>query len=182
MSRQAKSFQLAVDLMIEEGNARVLAQPKIATLNGRRADILIGSRIPFEILQPVFAGNAAAQQVRIEKEEVGIKLGIIPLINADGYITVTIEPEVSTVIGFRGENDDLPIIATREVSTTVRLKDGNSVIIAGLLSEAKTQTVTKVPILGSIPIIGYLFQHHEIMTQKTDLVIEITPRILPNIQ
>ena len=182
MSRQAKDFQLAVDLMITEGNARVLAQPKIATLNGRRADILIGTRIPFEIIQPVFAGNAAAQSARIEKEEVGIKLSITPLINADGYITTTIEPEVSNVIGFRGLNNDLPIISTREASTTVRLKDGNSVIIGGLLAEISTQTVRKVPILGSIPIIGYLFQHHETMVEKTDLVIEVTPRILPDTQ
>ena len=181
-SRQAKSFQLAVDLMVEEGNARVLAQPKIATLNGRRADILIGTRIPFEIIAPVFAGNAAAQNIRIEKEEVGIKLGIIPLINADGYITTTIEPEVSTVIGFRGQNEDLPIIATREASTTVRLRDGNSVIIGGLLSEEKTQDVTKVPILGSIPVIGYLFQHQQMESRKTDLVIEVTPRIMPDTQ
>lgn len=182
VSRQAQSFQVAVDLMIQEGNARVLAQPKIATLNGRRANILIGQRIPFEIITPVFAGNAAAQSARIEKEEVGIKLGVTPLINADGYITTLIEPEVSTVIGFRGQNNDLPIIATRQASTTVRLKDGNSVIIGGLLSEEKNQTVTKVPILGSIPVIGYLFQHQSIETRKLDLVIEITPRIMPETQ
>jgi type IV pilus secretin PilQ/predicted competence protein len=182
MSRQAKDFVLAIDLLIEEGNARVLAQPKIATLNGREATMLIGQRIPFVISSTVFAGGAAAPAQRIEKEEVGIKLGITPLINADGYITTTIRPEVSTVVGFRGLTNDLPVIATREASTTVRLKDGNSVIIGGLLSEEKTQTVTKVPVLGSIPVIGYLFQHHDVSTSKRDLVIEVTPRILPDVQ
>jgi type IV pilus secretin PilQ/predicted competence protein len=177
--RQAKAFEVALDMLIREGNARVLAQPKIATLNGRTATMLIGQRIPYTISSTVFAGGGAAPTQRIEKEEVGIKLDITPLINADGYITTTIKPEVSTVTGFTGANGDLPIVATRQASTTVRLKDGNSVIIGGLLSEDKTTTVTKVPILGSIPLIGYLFQHQSIQTRKTDLVIEVTPRILP---
>ena len=68
---------------------------------------------------------------------------------------------------------------SRQATTTVRLKDGNGVIIAGLLSEERTQTITKVPVLGDIPLVGYLFQHHSIDANKKDLVIEVTPRILP---
>jgi len=74
------------------------------------------------------------------------------------------------------------VIATRQASTTVRLKDGNSVIIGGLLSEEKTTDITKVPLLGDIPILGYLFQHHSISTTKRDLVIEVTPHIMPDQQ
>ncbi len=181
-SHQAKAFEVALDMLIQEGSARVLAQPKIATLNGRPANMLIGQRIPYTISSTVFAGGGAAPTQRIEKEEVGIKLDITPLINADGYITTTIKPEVSTVTGFTGQNGDLPIVATRQASTTVRLKDGNSVIIGGLLSEDKTTNVTKLPILGQIPLIGYLFQHQSITTRKTDLVIEVTPRIMPEQQ
>ena len=177
-SRTAQVFRVALDLLIRDGNARVLANPKIATLNGREASILIGTRIPYTTTGTVFAGGAAAPTQRIEREEVGIKLRITPLINADGYITTQISPEVSSVIGFRGPNNDLPVIATRQATTTVRLKDGNSVIIGGLLSEEKTSTVSKVPILGSIPGIGYLFQHHVTGVSKKDLVIEVTPRIL----
>lgn len=181
-SRIAKVFRVTLDLMIRDGNARVLANPKIATLNGREASMLIGSRIPYTVSGTVFAGGAAAPTERVEREEVGVKLRITPLINADGYITTEINPEVSSVIGFRGQNNDLPIIATRQASTTVRLKDGASVIIGGLLSEERTTTVTKVPILGSIPVIGYLFQHHVSGVVKRDLVIEVTPRILPEQQ
>jgi type IV pilus secretin PilQ/predicted competence protein len=181
-SRIAEVFRVSIDLLIQDGNARVLANPKIATLNGREASILIGQRIPYTISSTVFAGGAAAPTERIEKEEVGIKLRITPLINADGYITTQITPEVSTVIGFRGENNDLPVVATREAHTTVRLKDGASVLIGGLLSEDQTTDITRVPILGSIPGIGYLFQHHTSGVRKTDLVIEVTPRILPEQQ
>lgn len=178
-SRIAQVYRAAIDLAITNGNARVLASPKIATLNGRKASMLVGSRIPFVISGTVFAGGGAAATQQVQREEVGIKLSITPLINADGYITTLIEPEVSSVIGFKGQNNDLPIVATRQASTTVRLRDGGSVIIGGLLSEERTTTVTKVPLLGDIPILGYLFQHKATSTSKKDLVIEVTPRILP---
>lgn len=179
-SRQAKAFQTAIDLAISEGNARVLANPKLATLNGHEASILVGSRIPYIVQGTTFAGGGAAQTQQIQREEVGIKLRITPLINADGYITTKIEPEVSSA-SFRGESN-LPVVNTRQASTTVRLKDGNSVIIGGLLSEEKTTNVTKVPLLGSIPVLGLLFRHQSITSSKKDLVIEVTPRILPDQQ
>lgn len=179
MSRQAKAFQLALDMLIRDGNARVLANPKIATLNGKTASMLVGQRIPFQVSGTTFAGGGAAQTQQIQREEVGIKLSITPLINADGYITTVIRPEVSSVTGFRGQNADLPVVATRQAETTVRLKDGSSVIIGGLLSEDKSTTVTKVPILGDIPGLGMLFRHVAMTTAKKDLVIEVTPRILP---
>ncbi len=182
MSRQAKAVQVALDLLIREGSARVLANPKIATLNGREANILVGSRVPFVVTGTAFAGGGAAPVQQVQKEEVGIKLRITPLINADGYITTQISPEVSSIIGFKGENNDLPVVSTRQATTTVRLKDGNSIIIGGLLSEEKTTNVTKVPILGEIPGLGLLFQHHNIVSSKKDLVIEVTPRILPEQQ
>ena len=182
IKRQAKAFQAAIDLLLRDGNARVLANPKIATLNGKEATILIGQRIPYVVSGTTFAGGAAASTQTIQREEVGIKLRITPLINADGYITTEINPEVSSVTDFRGTNADLPVIATRQASTTVRLKDGNSVIIGGLLSEEKTRNVTRVPLLGQIPGLGLLFTHQSITTAKKDLVIEVTPRIIPDQQ
>jgi len=178
-SRRSLFFNVQLDLLIRDGNARVLANPKLVTLNGHEASMLVGSRIPYVISQTVFAGGGAAPTQSIQREEVGVKLKITPLINADGYITTIISPEVSLVTGFTGENADLPIVATRQATTTVRLKDGDSVIIGGLLSEERTTTTTKVPILGDIPGIGYFFQHQNIVTGKKDLVIEVTPRILP---
>ena len=132
----------------------------------------------FAVTQTIFAGGAAAPTQTIQREEVGVKLSITPLINADGYITTTIKPEVSSVLGFTGVNNDLPIIATRQASTTVRLKDGNSVIIGGLLSEEKSTNITKVPLLGDIPGLGVLFQHRSNTTSKKDLVIEVTPHVM----
>ena len=119
--RQGYAWRTAIDFLVRDGNARVLATPRIATLNGREASILIGSRIPFTVTGTVFAGGGAAPVERVEREEVGIKLRITPLINADGYITTQITPEVSSVVGFQGRNNDMPVVATREASTRVRL-------------------------------------------------------------
>lgn len=178
-SRVAQVYRVAMDLAIQNGNARVLANPKIATLNGREASMLVGSRIPFVISGTIFAGGGAATSQQVQREEVGVKLSITPLINADGYITTIIKPEVSSVIGYKGQNEDLPVVATRQATTTVRLKDGGSVIIGGLLSEERTTSKSKLPILGDIPGLGLLFQHSVTQVTKKDLVIEVTPRILP---
>ena len=178
-SRLPMSFAAFLDLMITNGSARVLASPKLATLNGKAAKILVGQRIPFVISQTVFAGSAAAPTQSIQREEVGIKLSVTPLINADGWITTTIEPEVSSVTGFNGQNKDLPVISTRQASTTVRMRDSSSVIIGGLLNTEQTRNETRLPILGDLPVIGALFRHTSVTSRKTDLVIEVTPHILP---
>jgi type IV pilus assembly protein PilQ len=173
-------FQSFVDLLIHDGNAKVLAQPKLVTLNGKEASMLAGQRIPYLVSQTVFAGGAAAPTQTVQIEEVGIKLAITPLINADGYITVHIRPEVSTVTGFRGIAGDLPVVATRQAETTVRLRDGSSVLIGGLLDQEKTTEMTKVPFLGNLPFLGAFFRHENTTTTNRDLVIEVTPHLLPD--
>ena len=177
-SRVARVFRVFLDALVRDGNARVLASPKLTTLNGKEATMLVGQRIPFVTTGAVFAGGGASQVQQVQKEEVGVKLSITPLINADGYITTTISPEVSSVTGFKGDNADLPVVSTRQATTTVRLKDGGSVIIGGLLSEERTETTVKVPLLGDIPGLGRLFQHTTVTAVKKDLIIEVTPHIL----
>ena len=177
--RQGYAWRSALDLLVHNGNARVLANPKIATLNGHEASILIGERIPYVVTGTVFAGGGAAPVQTVQREEVGIKLRITPHINPDGYITTEITPEVSSVTEFRGANNDLPVVSTRQATTTVRLKDGNSVVIGGLLSEQKSTQITKVPLLGDIPYLGLLFQLRVTQLDKSDLVIEVTPHIMP---
>ncbi len=179
-NRLPKVFRTFVDLLIRDGNAKVLAQPKLVTLNGKEASMLSGQRIPYLVSQTVFAGGAAAPTQSVQREEVGIKLSITPLINADGYITVHIRPEVSSVTGFRGEQNDLPVVSTRQAETTVRLKDGSSVVIGGLLNEEKVTGYTKVPLLGDIPWLGALFRHENTESRRRDLLIEVTPHLLPD--
>ena len=178
-TRLPQTFAGFIDLLVQNGSARVLASPKLATLNGKAATMLVGQRIPFVVSQTVFTGSAAAPTTSIQKEEVGIKLSITPLINADGWITTTITPEVSSVTGYNGQYKDLPVISTRQASTTVRMRDSSSVIIGGLLNTEHTTSETRMPILGDLPLIGVLFRHTSTTARKTDLVIEVTTHILP---
>jgi len=180
--RTPMSFSAFLDLLVQNGSARILANPKLTTLNGKMATMLVGSRIPFQVSQTVFAGGGAAPTLTIQKEEVGVKLSITPLINADGWITTTISPEVSSVSGYNGVNKDLPVIATRQATTTVRMRDSSSVIIGGLLNEEKTTAESRLPILGDIPLLGVFFRHTSTTNKKTDLVIEVTTHIVPEQQ
>ena len=117
--------------------------------------------------------------MQVQKEEVGIKLNILPTVNTDGYITVKVEPEVSTIFEFIGPDANIPRVKSRTSSTTIRVKDGESIVIGGLLSNDKKQTTYKVPILHKIPIIGSkLFTSRGVIERKTDLVIQITPKII----
>ncbi|MFH1760024.1 MAG: hypothetical protein ABIA63_02885, partial [bacterium] len=99
-------------------------------------------------------------------------------VNDNGEITVTLSPEVSSIIGWRGENQDVPLVKTREATSTIRVRDGQKIFLAGLLAEEASHDFQKVPILGSIPLLGRLFQRRVDVTTKTNLIIEVTPRII----
>jgi len=178
LSRQLKAFEVVVDFLINDGKAKLLADTKLATMNNRPATIHIGDIVPYVVTTYAAGAAGVTEQAKIEKEKVGIKLNITPHVSDDGYITTTVEPEVSSIIGFVGPNDEIPWVKTRKASTMVRVKDGETIIIAGLLNEEKTTQISKFPILGHIPILGKLFQHTYINNKKTDLIVEITPQII----
>ncbi len=178
LSRQLKAFEVVLDFLISDGKARLLADTKLATMNNRPATIHIGDIVPYVVTTYAAGAAGVTEQAKIEKEKVGIKLNITPHVSEDGYITTIVEPEVSSIIGFVGPNDEIPWVKTRKASTMVRVKDGETIIIAGLLNEEKTTQITKLPILGHIPILGKLFQHTYINSKKTDLIVEITPKLI----
>ena len=175
VTRQAKALEIALDFLETEGKARILTRAKLATLNNRPAEIHIGDVIPYTVTGLTTSG---VYEVKIEKEEVGVSVKVTPRAAGDGHITVMVEPNVSTIVGFRGPNDEIPWTKERTATTQVRVMDGDTFMIAGLLSEDESKTVQKVPLLGDIPLIGFLFQHHKIESKNTDLIIKITPRIL----
>ena len=174
--RQAKALEIALDLLEQDGGAKVLSNSKLATLNNRTAEIHIGDVIPYTVSNLTTGGVV---EVQVEKERVGVSVTVTPRAAGDGHITVTVEPSVSTIVGFRGPHDEIPWTKERTVRTQVRVMDGQTFVIAGLLSEDETETVSKVPLLGDIPILGYLFRHTATQVKRSDLLIKITPRIIP---
>lgn len=178
--RQVNAFEVALDFLITEGTARLLSNSKIVTLNNTPAEIFIGETVPVVITSLGQAGATGGvfQSVQLEKIDVGVKLNITPRLSGDGYITTLVEPEVSTITAFVGPDDDLPQTSTRRARSVVRVRDGEKIYLGGLLSEHTRQTTDKVPLLGHIPLLGLLFQHTRDEKIRTDLIIEITPRIV----
>jgi len=170
---QEPVFQLAVDYLLKNNLAEVLANSQVATMNNKTASIEVIDRIPF-----VLSAGGVGGQVRTQTEEVGIKLSITPNVNTDGYITAEIRPEVSNVFQLIGPDQNIPWTVKRTANTTIRVKDGESIIIAGLISVNRKSTIYKVPFLGDLPFIGGIFRHKSITAKKTDLIIEVTPHII----
>ena len=170
-SRQLNAFDITLDFLVKRNKAKVLAHSKITTVNNRRASILIGEVLKW--------AEVSERNAIIETEQVGIRLEITPTINSGGYITTTVEPEVSSITEL--VQGKYPRKKIRTANTTVLVKDGQKIFIGGLLSVDDTNLEYKMPLLSEIPLIGRLFSHTEYTTRKTDLIIEITPRIIKSI-
>ena len=173
-SRQLTAFDLTLDMLLRNNKAEVLADSRLTTINGREASIKLVDIVPY-----ILSSGGVGGQVQVQKEEVGIKLNIAPTVNTDGYITVKVEPEVSTIFEFIGPDANIPRVKSRTSSTTIRVKDGESIVIGGLLSNDKKQTTYKLPFFHRLPFLGEkLFTSRSVIERKTDLIIQITPKIV----
>jgi len=114
--------------------------------------------------------------------DIGIKLYVTPNISRDGFITMKIKPEISsatrTKILSEGKETEIPIVTTSEAETTIMVKDGITIIIGGLKKDKKEKTTKRIPLLGSIPVLGLLFGSTSDSYSKTELVILLTPHII----
>jgi type IV pilus assembly protein PilQ len=174
LTKQASAFEVALDWLVKQNRAEVLANSAVATMNNHIAEIQVIDEIPY-----IARAGGLGGQVMIEKEEVGVKLTVRPKVNTDGYITTEISPELSSIFQFiESAETSVPWVKRRMSTTTIRVKDGETIIIAGLLGVDASKTVHKVPFLGDIPFIGGLFRHTADRTRKTDLIIQVTPHIL----
>ena len=170
----------AVIKLIESStDANILACPKITTLDNQEASIIVGEIIPI----PIYSYNIEIGAWAItgyDEQEVGISLKVTPHVSA-GDIVMTVSPDISKITGWvvgpSGENEK-PMLATRRADTQVRVKNGETIVIAGLLKDRKVKAVSKVPILGDIPLIGLLFRKRSPEKEKIDLLIFLTPYIL----
>jgi pilus assembly protein CpaC len=168
-----------IQALMQRGIVEILAQPNIVATNGKEASFLAGGEYPYPVVQGGAAGTAAS--VTIEFQEYGVRLNFIPTITPRGTIRLQVAPEVSSldftnavqISGF-----EVPAIATRKMKTEVELADGQSFAIGGLLDNRDSETFSKVPFLGDIPILGKFFQSEQITKNKTELIVIVTPEIV----
>lgn len=168
-SRQLTAFDITVDWLLENNAAKLLTDTRVTTLNGTEATIHIGEVVPF-----VVSDND--KQIQVEREQVGIILTVLPTVNQDGNITATIAPEVSSVTDLVGGY--VPRTKVRRVSTSVTVPNEKKIVVGGLLNSSISQRTNKLPFLGDLPFIGRIFQHRYETIENTDLIMEITPRLV----
>jgi len=160
-----------IDSLVRDGKANLLASPSIAVLNGQEARIVIGERYPYKERTQTTGGTTETTKF----VDIGTSLRVTPQISKDGYITMRVHPEVSSLYA---SLDAGPRITTREADTTVRIKEGETLVIGGLIKHKDDRSHEKVPILGDIPVIGWLFSRRERSIEQKELAVFITPRIL----
>jgi type II secretory pathway component GspD/PulD (secretin) len=168
-SRQLTAFDVTIDWLLENNAAQLLTDTRVTALNGELATMHIGESVPF-----VVTDNE--KQIQVERSEVGILLNVTPKVNKDGNITMNINPEVSSVSELVGGY--VPRTKVRKISSAVTVPNEHKIIVGGLLNSSITQKTNKVPFLGDLPFVGKIFQHRYELVENTDLIIEITPRLV----
>jgi type IV pilus assembly protein PilQ len=180
IGRLPDEFLLQLRAMEKTGKANIRSQPQIATLNGHPASIKIGTTQYFilKTQQPIVGGNQVINQIteRFEKITAEISLTITPWVSASGEITTEIRPEFSTPQGALDPNLP-PTINHRVLDSTVRLRDGETIILGGLIQSVDNENLDKFPILGSLPLLGKLFQNRSHNRSKAELIIYLTPHL-----
>jgi type II secretory pathway component GspD/PulD (secretin) len=173
------NFDTKLDLLIQNNDARLLMNSKLTTSNNREASLQIGDVIPYQIQSyNLGSSGGSGANMQIQKENVGVMLTMTPHINENNQVTLQLTPEISNIVGFIGPNKDLPQTRVRKATTTVRVEDGQTILLAGLLSDENSTIVSKIPVLGDIPLLGRLFQSRSEHLVKKNLILEITPHIL----
>ena len=172
--RTPLQFSATLNLLISRGNARVLADPRITTLSGRTATIRAGDTISVLTTTGGGAGTIPTQQ--LQSFQTGVTLDITPLITNNGELTVALHPVVNSLTGLSGQG--IPEISTRDTQTTVHLRDNETLVIGGLIQENSQRTETKIPLLGSLPLIGGAFRNNQTTSTRNELIIVVTPHII----
>ena len=166
----------------EAGKLNILSRPYILASNNQLATITVGSQVPFATGETT---SNVGTQTTTEYRDIGIILEVTPSINPDGLVNMTVRPEISSQSGDSvqiSEKLALPVFTTRSSETKVAVRDGQTIVIGGLIQDEIRDTIKKIPLLGDIPIAGHLFKRTEKSKAKTELLIFLTPHVAPDAQ
>jgi general secretion pathway protein D len=160
------------------GKLDVLSRPYILTSDNQAANITVGQRVPFITRTQI---TDAGQVINtIQYEDVGIILDVTPHINAEGLVIMDVSPQISSLTETTvpiSETVNAPVFNQRSAQSRVAIRDGQTIVIGGLMEDRKDETVKKVPILGDIPVLGWLFRYRKTTKVKTELLIFLTPHV-----
>jgi type II secretory pathway component GspD/PulD (secretin) len=170
-----KNAAFFLEALQKVADTNVLANTKVLALNKMRGELIIGGRLGY------FGGTTVSDgisQQTVEFLEVGTQLRFRPFIGSDGFVRLEIHPQRSS--GVVDTETGLPTEATSEVTTNVMVRDGETVVIGGLIESRDVQTVKRVPFLGYLPVIGWMFSTESTEVKRTEIIVLLTPKVLEN--
>jgi type II secretory pathway component GspD/PulD (secretin) len=174
------NYTFLIQYLQSHTDVKILSRPRIAVVNKEEASILVGSREAYVSQTQSQAESTTVTSEAVEFIDVGVKLNVVPTINNEGFVTMSIKPEISSVRDtlVTSLNSQIPIVDTSEAETVVKVKDGATIMIAGLIKDDHRNTVTGIPLLSRIPVIGMLFGNRDRLIRKTETVVFITPHLI----
>lgn len=171
-------LQAIFEMLKQKTDTNILSNPRIVTMDNQAAQIMVGTQYPI----PQYTYNEEQARLQVsgwEYKDIGIIFDVTPHVNNAGFVTIDVQPKITAIIGtVVVENTSLPQLSNESTKTRVMIKNGETLVIAGLVKDQLTDTKKKVPFLGDIPVLGLIFQKSEKTNTKTDLMIFITPHII----
>ena len=163
-------IKAALSFVVESSDSKTLASPRIATQSGEQAEVYVGQRYPIVFYDP------RAGQFQVQYVDIGTKLEATPEVKDDGHVVVELTPTTSSAGNL--VNNQYPITYERTAKSKVRVKDGDTIVLGGLISDSEKHSVSKLPLLGDLPIIGALFRYESHSSDRNEVVFMVTPHIM----
>ncbi|MFA6384105.1 MAG: secretin N-terminal domain-containing protein [Candidatus Omnitrophota bacterium] len=175
-----QDFDTIIKYLQTLGQTRILSNPKLSVVNNQEAKIHVGAKQAYITTTTTQTQTSNTISEAVTYIDVGVQLSVTPTINEDGFVTVKIKPEISSVTSFvlSSQNNRIPIIDTSTAETIVMVKDGTSILIGGLSKEEKSTDSEGTPFLSKIPIIGTAFSSKTDTTVRTELMVLLTPHVI----
>ncbi len=172
----ASEFQFVLDFLKEKTDTRLISNPRLLAMDNEESSISVGTTVPVPRIQRGMAGQS--DMVTFEYKEVNIQLNVTPHVTDEDMITMYVNPVIEEIVGWvQYEEHQAPITDKRTVNSIVTVRNGETVVIGGLIKNQEVTTNKKVWLLGNIPLLGKFFQHEEVQNIQKDLMIFITPTI-----
>lgn len=174
------SFTAVVNALETIGKTNLLSAPRITTISGQEAKIMVGTTKPYVTQTVAQATSSAVTSENVSFIDVGVKLYVTPIVNNLGFVTMKIRPEVSSAARdlTTASGNKIPIVESSETETSIMVKDGVTIVIAGLIDNQDKVTSTQIPILADVPLLGNLFKSVKREPQKKEIVVFLTPHII----
>ena len=174
------NYEVALDFVKSVGETRIISSPHIAVTDGEEAKFMVGSREAYVTTTTTTGEVTTTTSESVQFIDVGVNLYVTPTISSSGYVKMQIKPEISSVSSWleTTEGNEIPIVETSNVETEIIVKDGVTIVLAGLIKDTNTDSRDKIPVLGDLPIIGALFGNTKIDKKREELIIFLTPHIV----